>query len=74
MDIKGKIEEMIEKVTKDEEVKSLFAKDPVKAVEKVIGVDLPDKQINAIIDGVKAKLTGDKLKGAADKVMWLFGK
>lgn len=74
MDIKAKIDELVSKVTKDAEVKSLFAKDPVKAVEKVLGVDLPDEQVKAIIDGVKAKLAGDQAMGLLGKVKGLFGK
>ncbi len=72
MDIKEKIEELVEKVTKDKDLQEQFRKDPVKAVEKVLGVDLPDDAVEKIIAGVKAKLTGDKLSGAADKLKKLF--
>lgn len=74
MDIKAKIDELVSKVTKDPEVKDLFAKDPVKAVEKVLGVDLPDEQVKGIIDGVKAKLGADQAAGLLGKVKGLFGK
>lgn len=74
MDIKAKIEEIVEKVTKDKDLKEQFQKDPVKAVEKVLGVDLPDDVIEKIVAGVKAKLTGDKLAGAADSLKNLFKK
>ena len=74
MDIKAKIDELVNKVTKDPEVKDLFAKDPVKAVEKVVGVDLPDEQVKGIIDGVKAKLAGDQAADVLGKVKGLFGK
>ena len=37
----------------------------VKALEKIIGVDLPDDIINKVIDGVKAKLAAGDI---ADKV------
>ncbi len=73
-DIKEKIEELVKKITEDKELKELFQKDPVKAVEKVLGVDLPDEQINKIVDGVKAKLTADQVSGAVDKLKGLFGK
>ncbi|MBQ3161121.1 MAG: hypothetical protein IJC04_03240 [Oscillospiraceae bacterium] len=71
MDIKAKIEEIVEKVKNDENFASDFKADPVKAVEKVIGVDLPDDQINKVIDGVKAKISVDDVK---DKVGGLLGK
>ena len=63
MDIKAKIDEIVKKVKTDDEVKKLFMKDPVKAVEKLIGVDLPDDQIDKIVDAVKAKISLDKVTG-----------
>ena len=71
MDIKKKIDEIVKKVKSDDEVKKLFMKDPVKAVEKLIGVDLPDDQIDKIVDAVKAKLSLDKVTG---KLGGLFKK
>ena len=38
MDIKEKIESVIEKIKKDPSIKEQFEKDPVKAIEKVLGV------------------------------------
>lgn len=70
MDIKAKIEEVVAKVKSDPNFASDFQKEPVKAVEKVLGVDLPDDVINNIIDGVKAKVNIDGLK---DKLGGLFG-
>lgn len=73
-EIKEKIEELVKKVTGDKELKALFQKDPVKAAEKVLGVDLPDEQVKKIVDGVKAKLTMDQVGGAVDALKGLFGK
>lgn len=61
MDISKKIEELVAKVKDDPTFKDEFKKDPVKAVESVIGVDLPDDQIKQIVDGIKAKVTMDKV-------------
>ena len=72
MDIKEQIEKVVEKVTKDEKFKEQFTKEPVKAVEEVLGVDLPDDVINKVIDGVKAKITGNKIAGAVDAIKNLF--
>lgn len=74
MDIKKKIEEIAEKVTKDEALRAQFQKDPIQAVEKLLGVDLPDDTVEKIVAGVKAKLNGDKLSGAADSLKKLFHK
>ena len=71
MDIKKKIEEIVNKVKNDKDFANKFQKDPVKAVEGILGVDLPDDQINNIIDGVKAKITADK---AGDMIKGLLNK
>ena len=72
MDIKEKIESVIEKIKKDPNIKEQFGKDPVKAIEKVLGVDLPDDMVEKIVDGVKAKLTVDSISDVADKLKKLF--
>ena len=73
-EIKAKIEELVSKLTKDASLKALFAKDPIQAVEKVLGVDLPDEQVKKIVAGVKAKMTGDQIAGAVNSLKGLFGK
>lgn len=72
MDIKAQITTMVEKITKDQKLQEQFKKDPVKAVEQVLGVDLPDDVVNKIIDGVKAKITVDKASGVVDSLKKLF--
>ena len=72
MDIKEKISELVEKISKDETLQEQFKKDPVKAVEKLLGVDLPDDVIEKIVDGVKAKLTADKVGDALGALKKLF--
>ncbi len=69
MDIKAKIEEIVNKIKNDPDIASEFQKDPIKAVEKIIGIDLPDDQIKSLVDGVKAKISVDDIK---DKVGGLF--
>ena len=72
MDIKEKIEDLVEKITKDDELKELFEKEPIKTVEKVLGVDLPDDVVEKVIDGVKAKLTADSFSKVAGALKKLF--
>ena len=64
IDIKGKTEEIVDKVKNDKGVAENFKKDPIKTVEGLIGIDLPDEQISKIVEGVKAKVSIDKLSGA----------
>lgn len=72
LDIKEKIEEIVEKVAKDPALKAQFQKDPVAAVEKILGVDLPDEALEKIAAGVKGKLTLDSVGGVAEKLKKLF--
>ena len=72
MDIKAQITTVVEKITKDPKLQEQFKKEPVKAVEQVLGVDLPDDVINKIVDGVKAKFTADKASGVVDSLKKLF--
>ncbi len=68
MDIKATINEIVEKVTKDDKLRDNFTKDPVKTVEGLVGVDLPDDAINKVVDGVKAKISIDKVGGLLGKL------
>lgn len=72
MDIKEKIEEAVKRITSDKALLEKFKKDPIKAVESIIGVDLPDDVMKKVVDGVKAKISVDKLGGIADKLKKLF--
>lgn len=71
MDIKAKIEELVDKIKNDKSLGAKFQSDPIGTIEGLIGVDLPNDQIEKIVDGVKAKISLDKLGGALGG---LFGK
>lgn len=73
-EIKEKIDQIVKKVTNDTDFANKFKENPVKAVEDVLGVDLPDDVINNIIDGVKAKITADTAKGIFSKITEMFKK
>lgn len=72
VDIKGQINKLIEEISKNPNIKEQFEKEPVKAIENVIGIDLPDDVVMKIIDGVKAGLTMDGVSKAADTLMGMF--
>lgn len=71
MDIKAKINELTEKVKSDKTIGEKFKKNPTATIEELIGVNLPDDQIVKIVDGIKAKVSLDKVSGALGG---LFGK
>ena len=72
MDIKEQIEKLASTLSKDASLKDQFLKDPVKTLEKVLGVDLPDDMVEKVVAGVKAKLSADQIAGAADMLKKLF--
>ena len=74
MDIKEKIEELVKKITSDKNLLNKFEKDPIKVVEDLIGIDLPNDMIEKVVEGVKAKISLDKVGDALGALGGLFGK
>lgn len=72
MDVKEQIKKAAEKISKDKKLQEQFQKEPVKALESILGVDLPDEIVNKVVEGVKAKLNLDKASGAVDALKKLF--
>jgi uncharacterized protein YpuA (DUF1002 family) len=72
MEIKAKIDEIVSKVKNDKDFAAKFKENPVKAVESVIGVDLPDDQIKSVVEGVKAKVSLDSAGGVLGSIKKLF--
>ncbi len=72
MDIKAKIEEIVHKINTDKTFAAKFKSNPIKAVESVICIDLPDDQIKALVDGVKAKLNVDQAGGLLGSIKKIF--
>lgn len=73
MDIKAKTDEIVNKVKSDPDIASKFRNDPIKTVEGILGTDLPDDVIMQVVDGVKAKINIDELKGKLGALGGLFG-
>ena len=71
-DIKEQIEEVVEKIKADPKLLSSFKDEPVKTVEKLIGLDLPDDLIDKVVDAVKAKIDLDKLGDIGNMLKKLF--
>ena len=71
--IKEKIEEIVKKLTENKDLLENFKKNPVNTVETLLGIDLPDDTIEKIVDGVKAKITLDKLEDLKDDLGGALG-
>ena len=65
-ELKEKIEAIVKKLTENKELMQDFKTNPIKTVEKLLGIDLPDETIEKIVDGVKAKITMDKIDDLTD--------
>ena len=72
--LKAKAETLIKSITGDKDLMASFAKDPVGTLEKKLGIDLPDEQINQLIEMIKSKLGEAGTKSLLDKIKGLFGK
>ncbi|MBQ9461097.1 MAG: hypothetical protein IJU51_04180 [Clostridia bacterium] len=73
MDIKAKIGELAAKISGDETMKEKFEKDPVGTVKELAG-NIPPEQVQPIVDGIKSKISLDKLGGIGAGLGGLFGK
>lgn len=71
-DVKEKVEEAVKKLQKDPALLKSFQSDPVKTVEKLIGVDLPDDKLKPVVAGIKAKLAASDIGGKLDELKKLF--
>ncbi len=72
--LKEKAEDIIEKIKNDKNIAAKFQKDPVSTVEELIGIDLPNDQVEALVDFIKAKIDMDKIGNALGGLKGLFGK
>ena len=79
MDIQKIISDVVARLTSNPDLIKSFLGNPVELLEKTFGIDLPDDQINQIIEGVKSKVDLSKLDagkalGLLGKLKGLFGK
>lgn len=74
VDIKELIKKAVDSISEDKSLQEKFQMDPVKALEGILGVDLPDDVVNQVVQGVKAKLTADNVSGAVDALKGFLKK
>lgn len=71
-DLKAKVEEAVKKLQSDPALLGKFQQDPVKAVETLFGVDLPEEQLKPVVAGIQAKLAASDLGGKLEGLKNLF--
>ncbi|MBR2890512.1 MAG: hypothetical protein IKC09_09590 [Oscillospiraceae bacterium] len=72
--LKDKIDEIVEKIKNDKSIADKFQRDPIGLVEELLGVDLPNEQLQGVVDAIKAKVDLDKVSGLLGGLGGLFGK
>ena len=72
IDIKAKVDEIVKKLQADPAQMKRFQSDPIKTLESMTGVDLPDEKLQPLVAGIKAKLAAGGLEGALDGLKKLF--
>ena len=73
-DVKELAEKAIDTIKGDENLLASFKENPIKVVEKVLKVDLPDEILEKIVEVVKTKINVDDAKETLGKIAGLFGK
>ncbi|MBQ8833452.1 MAG: hypothetical protein IJ001_00820 [Oscillospiraceae bacterium] len=71
MDIKENVNQLVEKIQKNPALLKEFRQNPVKVIEEIVGMDLPDAEILKLAELVKAKIDLDKV---GNLLGGLFGK
>ena len=72
--IKEKIEEIVKKLLADKNLMAKFEKNPASVIEEYIGVDLPDDQVNQVVEAIKAKIKLEQVGNVLGGLGSLFGK
>jgi len=73
-DIKETVNDLVGKIQNDPKLLQQFKTEPVKVIETLIGIDLPDDQIEKVVELVKAKIDLDKVGDLLGGLGGLFGK
>ena len=61
LNMKEKVEQIVGKLRSDDKLMEKFQKNPAAVIEEYLGVNLPDDQVNQLVEGIKAKIQLDKL-------------
>lgn len=65
-DVKSTVEELVKKIQSSPDMTRSFQKDPIKTIESLVGVDLPDEKLQPLVSGIKAKLAASDIGGKLD--------
>ena len=66
MSIQEKFSDAMERIKSDPNLANEFKEDPVKTAESVLGVDLPDEQVEGFINHIKVNVDLSEIKSPSD--------
>ena len=72
--LKDTIDDVVSKIKADKNIAAKFQKDPIGTVEQLLDVDLPNDQLEPLVEAVKAKINLDNLGDVIGGLGKLFGK
>ena len=72
--LKDTIEDVVNKIKSDKTIAANFQRDPIGTVEKLLDVDLPNQQLEPLVEAVKAKINLDNIGDMIGGLGKLFGK
>ncbi len=59
--LKAKIDEIVKKIKEDKDFAKKFKENPTQTIEETLGIDVPEEQVEKVIDAVKAQLSNEKI-------------
>ena len=65
---------VVKKLMNDKSLMTKFERNPVSVIEELVGIDLPDQQVNQLIEGIRAKIKLDQVGDVLGGIGKLFGK
>ena len=68
------VENAAKKLLKDEKLQQQFKEEPIKALEKLLDIDLPDELLEPVVEGIKAKMTAEKIEDTLSDAAGLLKK
>ena len=74
MDIMEKLEDLVEKIKEDKSIAAKFKKDPIDTVQDLLGIKLPEEQLEKLVDAIKSKIKLDDLDDVLEDKLEAQGK
>ena len=74
MDIMEKLEDLVEKIKGDKSIAAKFKKDPIDTVQDLLGIKLPEEQLEKLVDAIKSKIKLDDLDDVLEDKLEALGK